>query len=158
MLKNGVSVYGGFTGTETLRTQRDFETNVTVLSGDIGTQGDNSDNSYHVVVGSNTNNSTLVDGFTVKGGRADDGGYYGGGIYNHLGSPVIKNVIISDNYAYIGGGVYNYGENFTFTGKYYIPIFTNVVFKNNTALGGGGGMRNQNYSNPILNDVSFNGI
>src|SRR5262249_50807440 len=35
-LKDGVSVYGGFVGNETQRTQRDPVAHVTVLSGDIG--------------------------------------------------------------------------------------------------------------------------
>src|SRR5207244_8025094 len=52
-LKNGVGVYGGFNGTETQRSQRDPESNVTILSGDIGTAGSN-DNSYHVVTAANT--------------------------------------------------------------------------------------------------------
>jgi hypothetical protein len=75
-----------------------------VLSGDIGTPTDNSDNSYHVVVGSNTHNSTLLDGFTVTGGKGDDGSY-GGGMYNYRGSPTVKNVIFSNNYAVFGGGM-----------------------------------------------------
>src|SRR5690606_38443502 len=53
-LTNDVSVYGGFAGTEAFLSQRDWETNVTTLSGDIGAAGNNTDNSYHVVVGSNT--------------------------------------------------------------------------------------------------------
>src|SRR5215475_1262798 len=48
-LKDGVGIYGGFVGTETLRSQRNPAANVTILSGDIGTPGSAADNSYHVV-------------------------------------------------------------------------------------------------------------
>jgi predicted outer membrane repeat protein len=158
-LKNGVAIYGGFVGTETLRSQRNVQTNVTILSGDIGVAGNNSDNSYHVVVGSNTDNTALLDGFTVRDGNASSDDYSsdiskGGGIYNNLGSPSIKNVIIDGNHATFGGGMYNYGDPFFNQGKYYIPIVTNVVFSNNSA-NEGGGMRNDNYSSPILTDVNF---
>ncbi|MBN1164041.1 MAG: hypothetical protein JXB45_05660 [Candidatus Krumholzibacteriota bacterium] len=54
-LVNGVALYGGFYGNETMIGQRDWTKYVTVLSGDIGTVGVNTDNSYHVVNGSWTN-------------------------------------------------------------------------------------------------------
>src|SRR5512143_220370 len=52
VLQDEVAVYGGFAGNETQLSQRNFKTNVTVLSGDIGAAGDPSDNSYHVVLAS----------------------------------------------------------------------------------------------------------
>jgi hypothetical protein len=49
-LKNNVSIYGGFIGNETSRDQRNWERNLTTLSGDVGVSGSNLDNSYHVVI------------------------------------------------------------------------------------------------------------
>lgn len=59
VLKNGVKMYGGFAGNETSINQRDIEKNVTKLSGDIGTQGSNSDNTYNVVDISNTTKDSV---------------------------------------------------------------------------------------------------
>ncbi|MBL0137759.1 MAG: hypothetical protein IPP86_04415 [Bacteroidetes bacterium] len=44
VMKNGVNVYGSFSGIETSITQRDITLFPTFLSGDIGAPGDNSDN------------------------------------------------------------------------------------------------------------------
>ncbi len=83
-LKNGVAVYGGFAGTETILNQRNMRDNETILSGDIGITGDNSDNTYHVVYNYEKDNTALLDGVTITGGNANgtynDGS--GGGIYN----------------------------------------------------------------------------
>jgi hypothetical protein len=152
-LKNGVAMYGGFAGTETSSSQRDYENNFTILSGDIGVLNDDSDNSYHVVVGSNTNNSAILDGFTVTAGHAFSNGE-GGGMYNETGSPSVRNVLFKDNFATFGGGMYNVGTSgYVAIGSH--PVLTNVVFENNSAIGGGGGMRNENYSDPILTNVIF---
>ena len=64
-LISGVALYGGFAGTETAREQRDWGTNLTVLSGDIGVPDDSSDNSYSVVTGSGVDTSAILDGFTI---------------------------------------------------------------------------------------------
>lgn len=79
-LKPGVALYGGFAGGETLRTQRNFTANVTILSGDLN-GNDNSnvrydeptrdENAYHVVTGSGVTNTAVLDGFTVTGGNAN---------------------------------------------------------------------------------------
>jgi hypothetical protein len=159
-LKNGVAIYGGFAGTETARPQRDYEANLTILSGDIGVQGDNSDNSYHVVVGSGTNHSAVLDGFTVSHGRTANGvgmdsENMGGGMYNKNGSPTVANVIFTGNEATFGGGMYSGGDFSQYwTGSH--PILTNVTFENNSAIEGGG-MRVDNYSDPILTNVIFDG-
>lgn len=48
-IPNGVAVYGGFVGTETARSQRNPDPASTILSGDIGTVGNRTDNSFHIV-------------------------------------------------------------------------------------------------------------
>ena len=68
---NNVALYGGFNGTEISLDQRDWVNNVTNLSGDIGTLGNNSDNSYHVIYNDGVDNTAVSDGFTITGGYAD---------------------------------------------------------------------------------------
>jgi hypothetical protein len=78
-LKNGVAIYGGFNGTETDISQRNPEVNVTTLSGDIGINGDASDNSYHVVAGVGLDSSAVLDGFTITAGNANGASQYSNG-------------------------------------------------------------------------------
>jgi predicted outer membrane repeat protein len=152
-LQNGVSVFGGFSGTETARLQRDYENNPTILSGDIGVQGDQSDNSYHVVVADHTNTSAWLDGFTVTGGNADDAVIdTGGGMDVVGGSPGLAHVIFYDNYATFGGGMHVTGDPPILV----TPILTDVTFHANSAVEGGG-MRNFEFSHPILTNVIFDG-
>lgn len=111
ILKDAVALYGGFTGTETLRSQRETSPNFTILSGEIGSL-DVTDNSYHVVIGSGVSNSTILDGFTITAGNANDGslpgGNSGGGLYIDNGDPVISNSIFQENF--VGTGATWYGE------------------------------------------------
>ena len=82
-LKSGVELYGGFDSSETHRDQRDWQTHVTVLSGDLyGNDTTNADgvsthwshisgyNSRQVVIGSSADNAAVLDGFTITGGAA----------------------------------------------------------------------------------------
>ncbi|MFN8498751.1 MAG: choice-of-anchor Q domain-containing protein [Anaerolineae bacterium] len=157
-LKSGVALYGGFAGTETTRDGRDGRVNVTTLSGDIGTPNDNSDNSYHVVTGSGTDNTAILDGFTVSGGAATNTASpfvcpnnCGGGMYNNAGSPSVRHVVFSNNSAHgAGGGVANVGGS--------SPTLTDVFVAGNvnTSGEGGGGMYNY-WSNPTLTNVTFSG-
>ena len=63
-----VSVYGGFTGTESNLGQRDWIAHPTILSGDIGTTGTWSDNCYHVV---RYNFGVRLDGLVIRDGYLD---------------------------------------------------------------------------------------
>lgn len=108
LLRNKVYVYGGFEGTETERSERDWVENPTVLDG-LG-------KIYHVVVSTgDTGEEACLDGFVIKGGKADGHGnitygselyYYGhgGGIYINNSSPILAHLIIHDNYSEQGGG------------------------------------------------------
>jgi predicted outer membrane repeat protein len=148
-LKNGVELYGGFPETgEPTWEQRDWEAHPSVLSGDIGTAGNSSDNSYHVVTGSGVDGTAILDGFTISGGNANGSDPHdsGGGIYNFSGSPTLINLTISSNSADYGGGMYNLGSS---------PTLTNVTFSGNTATTDGGGMYNTNIGSPNLTNVTF---
>lgn len=149
-LENDVQIYGGFIATETLRTQRNWLENETILSGDIGTQATSSDNVYHVVNGSDVTQTAVLDGFTITGGNADSTlspNTDGGGIYIYNGSPTLVNITIKENFARNnGGGMYNFWGS---------PSLTNMKFLgNHITIGDGGGMF-IDYSNAALYDVTF---
>ena len=131
LLPNGVGTYGGFAGTETARSQRNWATNVVTLNGDIGTAGDNSDNAYNVVTAHGTDSQTVLDGVTVTGGR---GGGAGGGVYiDNNGSLTIANCRIADNSANYGGGLFQGSDN----GR---VVVINSRFELNTSGNHGGGL------------------
>lgn len=108
-LVSGVGVYGGFDGTETQLTQRDFVNNISRLSGDIGIENSAGDNSYHVVKGNNTDETALIDGFTISNGYANGtfaADKKGGGVIIDGGDAVVINCILENNYAIDGGGMF----------------------------------------------------
>lgn len=73
LIKDGYNVYGGFLGNESVRTDRDWVNNKTIINGDIGTTGVSTDNCYHVI-SANTQTGDTLDGFIITKGNADGNG------------------------------------------------------------------------------------
>ncbi|MFT7465162.1 MAG: hypothetical protein ACI9EF_003526 [Pseudohongiellaceae bacterium] len=106
-LTDGVGVYGGFAGGETSLSQRDWEANPTVLSGDIG-QDDvyglgvwysgwniTTGNSDRIVEASGTGAGTVFDGFIVR--AAHGANTPGGGMAVIGGNPTIRHCTFTRN-------------------------------------------------------------
>jgi hypothetical protein len=117
LLKEGVKIYGGFAGTETLLSQRNWLTNVTILSGDLGTAGTVTDNAYHVVISVNLTSASQLDGVTISGGYAVAAApssitvgtkvldrFKGGGVYSVSSSTSFLNCTIKNNSADCSNG------------------------------------------------------
>ena len=177
LLESGVAIYGGFAGTETSLAERDWETNLTTLSGEIGVQDDAADNSYHVVTANSANTATILDGFTISGGNANGVTVQGqgGGMRISFADIILSNITFSSNSANFGGGLYSINSNPTlmnvnFYGNFggldgcgggmYIassnPTISNATFAGNLASSGGG-VCSYNTSIPILTNVTFDG-
>lgn len=168
-VKNGVKLYGGFGGFETELSQRNIATHPTILNGDINQDGTLANNSFTVVFTQNVSNLTVVDGFTISGGNADQGGAglgtpqtSGAGWFNlgstvgAVSSPIVRNCIFTNNFAWgYGAGMFNDGS---FSGA-ASPTYTNCQFISNVARDGGGGLYNtgsfSGSSSPMLTNCQF---
>ena len=171
-LVDGVAIKGGYAGFgEPDPNARDIELYETMLTGDLDgddvqvppsdllTEPTRAENSCHVAIGSGTDETGVLDGFTITAGNAnvyEDVNDSGGGMYNAYGSPTLLNCTFSSNSASNdglggGGGMANH---------YSDPAITNCTFSDNATScwggAGGGGMYNE-YSNPILDNCTFSG-
>ena len=147
-LQNLVTIKGGYGGIgETDPNARDITAYETILSGEISDDED----TCHVVTGSGTDRTAVLDGFTITEGEAykvSNNNDLGGGMYNYAGSPTIRNCTFFNNWARnYGGGMCNDGNS--------CPLLINCLFVQNSATDGGG-MDNE-YSNPILIKCVFAG-
>lgn len=149
VLKSGVRVYGGFTGTETLLSQRNATTNIVTLSGDIGTVGVNTDNCYHVVISAGLSAaSTILDGVSIAAGNANASVVVpsvtvnaysisprnGGGLYKVASNTDINACTFRRNDAVnAGGGIYE-------TLSAVTSVYSNCTITQNASAGSGGGM------------------
>jgi parallel beta-helix repeat protein len=147
-LINGVTLKGGYAGAAAPNIN-DIELYETILSGDLN--GDDIDvndpgnlyylpnrydNSLHVVTGSNTDDTAVLNGFTITGGYISviplHGGFIGGaGMLVSLGSPTLIKCTFTDNLTTnSGGGLLIYDDS--------NPKLINCNFMKNYAESGGG--------------------
>jgi Subtilase family len=142
-IPSGVKVYGGFVGTETQISERNWKTNLTILSGEIGTNALN-DNTYHVVIFRATNETTQLDGFQILRGFAE---FFVGNQNTNLNDPgvqasgggvlaidkskgLIINCTLTDNRATAGGGMLLRDSS-------HLHITQSIIFGNEATFGGG---------------------
>lgn len=158
--KDGAKVYGGFAGNETFFSQRDWVNNKTILSGDIGVPGDNTDNSYHILFVSGQVAGLEIDGLIITGGNCKNQvsvpmgspgfdpnfGKGAGLMASSKESIVFRHCVISDNAAKNGGG---------FAGTKSASSFYNCVFKNNSAFDNGGAFYNSASGNVKFTQCDF---
>ncbi len=162
-IKDGVQLVGGFAGYETGPNERNIGDHPTYLSGDIDQDGTPANNSFTVVFTKNVSNLTVVDGFIITEGNADNhaaamgepqnsgGGWFNSGAAQGGSHPQILNCIFTNNYAWgYGAGMVN---DANFSGDCH-PTLTDCVFSENTARSGGGAMFNtgafSGQCNPVL--------
>ncbi|MCX5637858.1 MAG: hypothetical protein NTX52_09240, partial [Planctomycetota bacterium] len=162
-LINGVTIKGGYAGFGAPDPNaRDISRYETVLSGDLAgndidfidprdllNEQTRSENSFHVVTGSGTDATAVLDGFTITGGNARADLWPtgdGGGMYSNTGSPVINECTFVHNSARrSGGGMTSYHSR---------AKIVNCKFVGNCASAGGG-MYNVTFSQPEVVGCTF---
>jgi predicted outer membrane repeat protein len=156
-LKNGVVIKGGYAGFGGPDPNaRDIEAHETILSGDLAANDEPNfvnydENSYHVVTGSDCNESAVLDGFTITAGYANGSNpdNSGGGMYNTYGSPTVINCTFTKNAAGNAGAMAN---------RYYCsPTLINCTFIGNAVTSSGAGIFNWRHSNSTLINCNFTG-
>lgn len=151
-------LYGGFNGTEISLDQRDWEQYPTILSGDIGTSGDSTDNSYCIVYALNTSASTRIDGLVIENANANNtdinvpvgqisrsgaGIYLNGSGQGGFAQLEINNCILRRNRAnYVGGGIFVNGRN----GGQASVLIENTLFDTNRSGYNGAGIAMENHT------------
>jgi hypothetical protein len=148
VINEGITLLGGFSGTENTKQFRNPANNPTLLSGNIGDLNSCEDNSFNVVYTRNVKNVT-VDGFTIcfgnavnsneqEGNRSSTGAAW----YNEASQGVhvvrIANCIFQNNKSNYGAGIYNFAVN----GAINNSEINNCQFIQNNAQVEGGAVMN----------------
>ncbi|MDR1583526.1 MAG: hypothetical protein LBS55_09785 [Prevotellaceae bacterium] len=154
VLKKGVKIYGGFannlTGTNGSVAARAIKQdgqmqNTSILSGEFGDESVDDDNCNHVVIGIDSLDGVVLDGFTIMAGGAVNGDICTGDC-----TPESIKVNGVDVHSCKGGGIYLYSGNSV---PVPVPSINNTVITKNVSLNGGAGIYNN--SSLELNNVQI---
>ncbi len=162
-LLDGVTIAGGYAGLAVPENPdaRDRLLYPSTLSGDLvgddaeGTspydllyEPTRAENAYHVVTANGTDETAVLDGFTVTGGNANEYPHLrGGGLFNDSGSPTLRHCTFYENSAlYEGGGMYSISGSST---------LMHCTFCRNAALFDGGGIYNKSGA-LLVTECTFN--
>ncbi|MCL2027929.1 MAG: fibrobacter succinogenes major paralogous domain-containing protein, partial [Bacteroidales bacterium] len=125
-------LFGGFDGTETELSARNYATNTTIFEG----------NNTHTVV--RLGDHAVLNGFTVRNGRAGSGNSSGGGVYMGQDAQVENCYIMHNRAVSYGGGIFAEGDGLVYNtviahnaaGIDGSAIYgTSLIVQNNTIVG-----------------------
>lgn len=119
-----------------LTTQANYYISQTIVDGN--------NNGSVVTFSSGEDSTSVLIGFTIQHGFNSVQPYVAGGIHCDNSSPILSNLIITNNYAKRGGGIWCKSNS--------NPQISNVSISNNSAPIGGG-IYCKSGSNPIINNV-----
>lgn len=193
-LVNGVTIMGGFAGlSQGDPNKRDLSLYSTILSGDLAnndiqvsdpyellTEPTLGENSLHVIMVNECNETTVLDGLTITAGNAngtDNPDNRGGGLFlDNVASPILRDCIFVNNVAaFLGGGIYcdynsqsdpnlircSFLTNAATSGAGLYshttcsPTLTNCLLEGNVANTGNGGAISIYLGNSTLYDCVF---
>ncbi|NUN98154.1 MAG: right-handed parallel beta-helix repeat-containing protein [Candidatus Omnitrophica bacterium] len=147
-MKSGIALYGGFSAIETLRDERDWSLNETILDA-IGLN--------RRVVTVDDSVGVTIDGFIIRNGQATGISPYGGGLYfRNVASATLQNCSVVGNRATLppipilgqGGGVHCEGSS---------PAIRNCIIASNSALLNGGGISCHASAAPEITNCTITG-
>lgn len=152
LIPDAVAIFGGFVGMETILAERNWIANPTILSGDIGVAGDNTDNSLHVLTGQNLASNALLDGFVIENGNANGGDspgpeQFGGALYLSESELMVRNCHFRNNHAQFRGGAVFFESS--------LPRMQNCTFEDNSCSQDGGAVFVQYATENTSNTANF---
>lgn len=164
-----IAFYGGFNGSESTLAQRNFTTNVTRLSGDLGANDlagnfwtNRADNAWHVVTIDSTGSgqAVIIDGFTLSGARADSTSAAsagnqgrGGAIQARSVLVELRNNIFTENWARSGSGIWLWNYDLSSPANNFVA--ENCTFQANENVAQGGSIFMENIDGALINNCVF---